>query len=157
VLDLWRLGRPKALASWQEDFRADWVDMSRCDEHRLVEKQLEWLKKTKKTKGRAERLAELDEEENRPRGKYLTEIDRWTCSCPAYLISRFLLCKHLVREANQILEDAPLTNLTFFFNLRRERFPPYYKIEGVHYDNSENPEPESDEEIQVLGRGLVRT
>jgi hypothetical protein len=54
VLDLQRLGRPKALASWQEDFHADWVDMSHCDEHRLVEKQLEWLKNTKKTKGRAE-------------------------------------------------------------------------------------------------------
>ena len=49
--------------------------MSHCDEHRLVEKQLDWLKKPKKTKGRTEQLAELDEEEHRPRGKYLMEID----------------------------------------------------------------------------------
>ncbi|KAF8231534.1 hypothetical protein L208DRAFT_1398731, partial [Tricholoma matsutake] len=30
VLDLQCIGRPKALASWQEDFRADWKDMSCC-------------------------------------------------------------------------------------------------------------------------------
>ena len=64
MLELQQIGRPKALASWQEDIRADWVDMSHCNEHRLVEKQLEWLKKPKKTKGRAEQLAQLDEEEN---------------------------------------------------------------------------------------------
>lgn len=116
MLDLRRIGRPKALASWQEDFRVDWKNMSLDDEHRVVMKQLEWLKKSKKTKGRAERLAQLDEEENRPRGKYLTEVDRWTCSCPAYLISRFLL------------------DLSFFFNLRRRRYPPYYKMEGIHYE-----------------------
>lgn len=93
-----------------------------------------------------EQLAELDEEENRPRGKYLIEIDRWTCTCPAYLISRFLLCKHLVREANQMLNDAPLDDLSFFFHLRRERFPPYYKIAGIHYDETAE---ESDEEVEI--------
>ena len=157
VLDLCRIGRPKALASWQEDFRADWKNMSLDDEHRVVMKQLEWLKKSKKTKGRAERLAQLDEEENRPRGKYLTEVDRWTCSCPAYLISRFLLCKHLVKEANQILNDAPLTDLSFFFNLRRRRYPPYYKMEGIHYEKINEEETEDEVEILVLGHAIQRT
>jgi len=153
VLDLRRAGRPKALASWQEDFRHDWIDMSRPDEYRLVEKQLDWLKKPKKTKGRTERLAELDEEEHRPRGKYLTEIDRWTCSCPAYLISRFLLCKHLVREANKILDNSPLDDLSFFFTLRRERYPPYYKIPGIHYEKDMEGSDE-EVEIQVVGDNL---
>ena len=66
VLDLQCISRPKALASWQEDFRVDWKDMSHCDKHRLVEKQLEWLKKPKKMKGCTEQLAKLDEEENQP-------------------------------------------------------------------------------------------
>ena len=45
------IGRPKALAGWQTDFCADWVDMSHSDEYRLVEKELKWLKAPKKTKG----------------------------------------------------------------------------------------------------------
>jgi hypothetical protein len=127
--------------------------MSHCDEHWLVEKQLDWLKKPKKTKGRTEQLAKLDEEEHQLRGKYLTEIDRWTCSCPAYLISRFLLCKHLVRKANKILEDTPLNDLSFFFNLCRERYPPYYKMPGIHY-KKDMEESEEEVEIQVVGDNL---
>jgi hypothetical protein len=38
--------------------------MGCCDEHRLVEKELKWLKAPKKTKGRNERLAEIAEGEN---------------------------------------------------------------------------------------------
>ncbi|KAF8238522.1 hypothetical protein L208DRAFT_1207351, partial [Tricholoma matsutake] len=87
VMDLQQIGRPKQLASWQVDFHADWINMSNCDEHCLTEKQLKWLKAPKNTKGCAERLAQLEVEEHRPSGKYLTEIDWWTCSCPAYLIS----------------------------------------------------------------------
>jgi hypothetical protein len=56
IQNLRRIGRPKALAGWQTDFRADWVDMSHSDEYRLVEKELKWLKAPKKTKGRNERL-----------------------------------------------------------------------------------------------------
>ena len=95
IKNLRRVGRPKI---WQTDCRADWVDMSHSDEYCLI-KELKWLKAPKTTKGRSEQLAEIADEENRPRGEYLTEIDRWTCSCSTYLlISRFLLCKHQVRE-----------------------------------------------------------
>lgn len=114
-----RKGRPSALARWQVDFKAAWMDMSKTDEQRVVEKQLKWLRKPAKTKGRTERLAELDEEERRPQGTYKTDIERWTCSCPSYLISCFLLCKHLVRAANIALQDEPLTSLAFFHKLRR--------------------------------------
>ena len=156
IQNLRRIGRPKALAGWQTDFRADWVDMSHSDEYRLVEKELKWLKAPKKTKGRNERLAEIAEEESRPRGEYLTEIDRWTCSCPAYLISRFLLCKHLVRKANEVLDNAPITSLTFFANLRRQCYPPYYSIEGIHFDKATEEEHEEGP-IRVLGRDLMRS
>ena len=134
VLGLRRVGPPKELAGWKTDFRADWMDMARSDEHRLVEKELKWLKAPKKTKGRNERLAEIAKEENRPRGKYLTEIDRWTCSCPAYLISRFLLCKHLVRKADKLLKYWPHCELVFFANMKHLHHPPYYSIECIHFE-----------------------
>ena len=62
----------------------------------------------------------------------------WTCSCPAYLISRFLLCKHLVREANNKLSNKPLTDLKFFLNLRRHHYPPFYLIPGIHEPLDDN-------------------
>jgi hypothetical protein len=87
VRGLRQIGRAKALAGWQSDFKAKWVDLSKTDEHRLVEKELEWLQKPKKTKGHTERLAQIEEEKNRPNGTYITDVNRWTCSCPSYLIS----------------------------------------------------------------------
>jgi hypothetical protein len=33
-------GQPSALAGWQVDFKAAWMDMSKMDEQRVVEKQL---------------------------------------------------------------------------------------------------------------------
>ncbi|KAJ7442850.1 hypothetical protein FB451DRAFT_1343831 [Mycena latifolia] len=65
VLGLRRVGRPQALAGWQIDFKATWVDMSRTDEHRLTEKHLKWLRTARNTKGREEHLQFLEEEEAR--------------------------------------------------------------------------------------------
>ena len=59
-------GQAKALAGWQTDFHSDWLEMSHCDEHRLIERQLKWYKAPKKTKGWNEWLAQLAEEESRP-------------------------------------------------------------------------------------------
>jgi hypothetical protein len=69
-----RKGRPSTLARWQVDFKAAWMDMSKMDEQRVVEKQLKWLQKPVKTKGCTEQLAELDEEEQCPQGTYKTDI-----------------------------------------------------------------------------------
>ncbi|KAG6904192.1 hypothetical protein DXG01_011819, partial [Tephrocybe rancida] len=77
VLALRRSGRAVALAGWQEDLKKDWLDFSRTDEHRMTEKELHYLKAPKNTKGRSERLAQIAEEETRPRGKYLTDLQRW--------------------------------------------------------------------------------
>jgi hypothetical protein len=155
VCGLRRIGRAKALAGWQTDFRAEWLDLGKTDEYRLVEKELEWRRKPKKTKGRTERLAQIDEEKNRPNGTYITNIDRWTCSCPSYLISRFLLCKHLVRTANTFLDDKPLDSLDFFFNLRRNHYPPYYSVSGIHTDTTIGAQDNdtANMTIRVLGIG----
>jgi hypothetical protein len=129
-------GRGLSLAEWQKDFRSAWKDMSRPDEIRLMAKELEWLYKPKKTKGRAERLVQIQADADRPAGTYHTDIMRWTCSCPAYLISRFLTCKHIVRQINQRLDNKPLTDLEFFAKLRRQHSPPFFRIEGIHFIQS---------------------
>jgi SWIM zinc finger len=146
-----RVGRAKPLAGWQSDLRADWLDMSHVDEHRLIEKELRWLKAPAKTKGRTERLAEIAEEERRPHGTYHTSLEQWTCSCPSYLISRFLICKHLVRLANTQLDDAPCTSLSFFAELRRNHYPPFYSIQGIHYKEDTPTKELGNIEIRVLG------
>jgi len=47
IQGLRRIGRAKALAGWQTDFRADWLQMSLSDEHRLTK---DWRHlRTKKT------------------------------------------------------------------------------------------------------------
>ena len=64
-----------------------------------------------------------------------------------------LRCKHLVRKANEILEDTPLNDLSFFFNLCRKRYPPYYKMPGIHY-KKDMEGSEEEVEIQVVGDNL---
>jgi hypothetical protein len=110
--------------------------MSHPDKIRLTAKELEWLYKPKKTKGRTERLVEIQADADRPAGTYHTDIMWWTCSCPAYLISRFLACKHIVHQINQHLDNKPLTNLEFFAKLRCQHSPPFFRIEGIHFIQS---------------------
>lgn len=43
ICGLCQLGRPRALAGWQVDTKAAWVEKSRTDEHRRVAKELEVL------------------------------------------------------------------------------------------------------------------
>ena len=119
-----------------------------------MEKELKWLKAPKKTKGCSERLAKIAEEENHPRGKYLTKIDCWTCSCPAYLISRFLLCKHLIRKADELLNNWPHCKLVFFANMKRQHYPPYYSIEGIHFEADQEETQVQESKIGVLGHEL---
>ncbi|KAF8197642.1 hypothetical protein K438DRAFT_1967191 [Mycena galopus ATCC 62051] len=154
-----RMGRGGEVAGWQKDFRSAWKDYSCTDEHRLVAKELTMLKTSKSTKHRAERLEQIAAEGDREPGSYYTHLEKWVCSCPAFLISRFLLCKHLVREANTILNNKPLTDLSFFANLRRNHFPPYYSIAGIHHTvgSSSDEEDEEEVEIQILGKGISRS
>ena len=103
---------------------------------------------------RAERLAQIAEEEKRNPGTHHTSIDKWTCSCPSYLTSRFLLCKHLVRQANISLSNKPCTDLRFFSKLCRARHAPFYSIPGIHGPELEENNRESEDEqtnILILG------
>jgi hypothetical protein len=51
--------------------------------------------------------------------------------------TRFLICKHLVRETVDALETiGTKRTLRFFYELRRERTSPFYRIPGIHHDLS---------------------
>jgi len=130
--DFRRHGRPRALAGWQRAFRDAWLDMGHSDEYRLTAKELEVRRTEKKGLARDQHLAQIEGEYQRDPCTHHTDISRWVCSCPAFLISRFLLCKHLVREANRITKNELKNDLRFFLDLRRSTKAPFYSIPGIH-------------------------
>lgn len=136
ILKTHRRGRPHPLAKWQEVLKKEWHEMSKPDEWRLMSKELKCRKLAVSgelnPQEKQQKLTNIELEQVRPKGLYHTSISDMTCSCPSFVISRFLLCKHLVREINEKTNNAPLNNLPFFRNLRRNHYPPYYIIPEVH-------------------------
>lgn len=62
---------------------------------------------------------------------YKTDFEAWTCTCPAYRRSPFLLCKHLVRN-----QPCP-----YFRDVCRYRQPPFMvfcRRENVYFANIDN-------------------
>ena len=104
--------------------------------------------KGKKRDERLEQIAKLNDdanEESREHGQYHTNLQAWTCSCPSYLISGFLLCKHLVRLTNENLQNRPLTQLNFSASLQRARYTPFYNIKGIHCELESDTTSSADE------------
>lgn len=64
-------------------------------------------------------------------GSYRTSLSSWTCPCPSYLLSRFHMCKHLVRLANHRLQTTR-HSLQFFHQLRRHHTAPFYHTPSIH-------------------------
>jgi hypothetical protein len=137
-----RQGRPKPLAPWQKSLKQQWEDLSCSDEHRRAKKELSLLRSKPSSasgkKLRTQRLDWIREESEGSSSQYKTSLTNWTCSCPSYLLSRFLVCKHLVRSANQQLGKSN-HGLRFFARLHRHHEVPFYRIPGIH--SIENPEP----------------
>ncbi|EJD32475.1 hypothetical protein AURDEDRAFT_132119 [Auricularia subglabra TFB-10046 SS5] len=74
----WSVARESGLAPWHKDMKAEWLQFLKPDELRNLQKELKVL------------------------------LQKGTgVNCPAYLISHFLLCKHLVRAAAPLLGDRP--------------------------------------------------
>ncbi|KDR66651.1 hypothetical protein GALMADRAFT_26222, partial [Galerina marginata CBS 339.88] len=59
ILDKRRVGRAKALAPWQTEFRRQWKELSLTDEERLIKKELAVLKGNLKGKRKEERLEQI--------------------------------------------------------------------------------------------------
>ena len=51
---------------------------------------------------------------------YRPDVVKWVCTCPAYRISRFLICKHLV----QLVKHVPTQ---FFRQVQRNRTTPFWQ------------------------------
>lgn len=81
----------KATASWRKAFKKQW-------------KQLQ-----------------NREIESRSIQKYHTNPTMWTCACEAFLLSRFLICKHIIHCYNSITDPVK-----FFTWVRRQRSGPFW-------------------------------
>ena len=55
---------------------------------------------------------------------YEPKVEEWVCTCPAFTISRFLVCKHLVQRMHKV-------PLTFFLEAVRFREPPFWRHETL--------------------------
>lgn len=135
----WRNGRCEKLADWQKSFRAEWKRQSLDgeviaparqdgDDGQDIEDDPE-DEEGNNDPGYASQIVWFDAEE--PEG-WTTILDRWVCSYPSFLLSRFLLCKHLVRMVNARLNLSPRNSLPFFAKLRRFHAPPFYRIDTIH-------------------------
>jgi hypothetical protein len=83
-------GRNRELASWRKAFKHTW----------------------RKLEGRT--VSEPINDAYRP------DVNRWVCTCPAFVVSRFLICKHLVH----LVQKVPPT---FFIEAERYRSPPFWR------------------------------
>lgn len=106
-------GRHRELASWRLEFQEDW-------------------NKCAKTV-----ISDPDNKHYRPRPY------SWVCACPAFVTSRFLICKHLVQSVH------PVTP-AFFRQVSRERDFPLWRhhdLRPIH--------PPADDDIQEIPSSLV--
>jgi len=81
---------------------------------------------------------------------YKPEVAKWICTCPSFVVSRFLLCKHLVQGMRRV---PPI----FFLEAERHRQPPFWRhgmLKALDANGVEPPEmaggggeDEGDEEI----------
>lgn len=84
--------RYREVSAWRKSFRAEW---RKCEDRAI---------------GNAEHVEHA----------YRPDVKRWVCTCPAFLVSRFLICKHLI----QLLHRVPTT---FFRTAQRNRTTPFWK------------------------------
>jgi hypothetical protein len=56
--------------------------------------------------------------------KYRPDPQRWVCTCPHFVVSRFLICKHLVQSVHPVSPK-------FFFEVERNRTTPFYSHPGL--------------------------
>lgn len=52
---------------------------------------------------------------------YHTNPCKWTCGCDAFLLSRFLICKHIICCYEDVSD-----RFNFFFNIKRQRCSPFW-------------------------------
>ncbi|KAJ7922612.1 hypothetical protein B0H13DRAFT_2317280 [Mycena leptocephala] len=113
VRGLRRIGRPQALAGGKKMLRRS--GSTKVDPTSTVELPKSWRFSRPRPIPRTGRAARTD----CGRGLENPEpIKNWVCQCLSFPGNRFLMCKHLIREANSLLDNKPLTDLRIFLDLR---------------------------------------
>ncbi|KAL3679518.1 hypothetical protein R1sor_022474 [Riccia sorocarpa] len=83
----------------------------------------------------------LAEREPAARGYYVTDVSAWTCSCPAFVSSKYLLCKHLVLGyTTGVSAEIPVYLQTY------QRFEPSFYVfqSSEDFFSKQTMRPESD-------------
>jgi hypothetical protein len=55
---------------------------------------------------------------------YRPDAKKWLCTCPFFVTSRFLICKHLVQRVHRV-------DPVFFLKAKRYRSVPFWRDEGL--------------------------
>jgi hypothetical protein len=55
---------------------------------------------------------------------YRPNVEKWICTCPSFVISRFLLCKHFSQSVHRV---PPV----FFLEAKRYREPPFWRHKSL--------------------------
>ncbi|KAL3700761.1 hypothetical protein R1sor_018783 [Riccia sorocarpa] len=87
------------------------------------------------------RWVDLAERDPSDRGYYVTDVSAWSCSCPAFVSAKYLLCKHLVLGyKEQVSTEVPVFLQTY------SRFePPFYVFQCQdEFFSRQTMSPESD-------------
>lgn len=112
-----RPGREDMLAEWQRDLKKEWEEPGKTDEEGAAARR-----------PRDEGFATMLWDRCEVPPWWTLDLESWTCSCPVYALSRFMMCEHLVRLVNARLAAMPnfrRTELAFHAGLRRFHTEPF--------------------------------
>jgi hypothetical protein len=73
---------------------------------------------------------------------YRPDAKKWLCTCPFFVTSRFLICKHLVQRVHRV-------DPVFFLKAKRYRSVPFWRDEGLKL--LDEAHHEGDESLTAIG------
>src|SRR6266702_6290817 len=74
--------------------------------------------------------------------RYRPDVKRFVCTCPQFVVSRFLVCKHLVQRFHPV-------NPRFFLQVSRNRSPPFWSHPSLVWIANDKEPTYGDNEGQV--------
>ena len=88
------IGRLRELSAWRKAFKRQWKIDSQKDQNYDLH------------------------------DRYRPDPKRWVCTCPHFVVSRFLICKHLVQSVKPVPPH-------FFFEVTRNRTTPFWRHKSL--------------------------
>jgi hypothetical protein len=95
-------GRYRELPSWRKAFKRQWKKLAKAPINGVINP------------------------------KYRPDSQKWVCTCPYFVTSRFLICKHLV-------QSIPPVPPTFFLEVKRNRTTPFWLHHVLQPDSQPTP------------------